>query len=84
MILTKIISIVSILYINFKSKIFNKKVMKELQKLFTSLSFSNQKYIDPSHLLKKTIGTDGKPVFVGNQEDVAGENSQQKFFSFTF
>lgn len=47
-------------------------VMEELQKLFTSLIFSNQKYIDPSNLLKKTIGPDGKPINIGNQEDVGG------------
>jgi hypothetical protein len=33
----------------------------------------NQKYIDPSALLKKLIDRAGKPVHLGNQEDVSGK-----------
>lgn len=45
--------------------------MRELQRLFAQLILSNQKYVDPSPLLKKVL-KDGKPVDIGEQEDVAG------------
>jgi len=48
--------------------------MKQLQKLFVFLIHSNQKYIDPSNLLKNLMGKDGKPVSIGDQQDVAGTN----------
>ena len=47
--------------------------MKRLQKLFVFLLHSNQKYVDPSDLLRHLIGKDGKPVSIGDQQDVAGK-----------
>lgn len=47
--------------------------MRELQRLFAQLILSNQKYVDPSPLLKKVL-KDGKPVDIGEQEDVAEFN----------
>ncbi|PRP79760.1 hypothetical protein PROFUN_12622 [Planoprotostelium fungivorum] len=45
--------------------------MHELQKLFAMMELSNQKYVDPTALLGKVIGRDGKPVQIGDQGDVA-------------
>lgn len=45
--------------------------MRELQRLFAKLILSNQKYADPSDLLRNTT-KDGKPVTIGDQQDVAG------------
>lgn len=50
------------------------QVMKELQKLFALMEFGNQKYVDPSALLKKLMDRTGtKPVELGQQEDVSGK-----------
>lgn len=46
--------------------------MKALQSLFAQMQLSNQSYVDPSALLKKLLDKDGKPVQVGNQEDIGG------------
>ena len=46
--------------------------MKELQRLFANLVLTNQSYVDPSHLLKKLKDRAGKPLNIGNQEDVSG------------
>lgn len=35
------------------------------------MELSNQKYVDPTALLGKVIGRDGKPVQIGEQGDVA-------------
>lgn len=48
--------------------------MKELQRLFVFLLKSNQKYVDPSRLLQRITGEDGKPVKIGDQEDVGDFN----------
>ena len=48
------------------------KVMRELQRLFAYLILSNQKWVDPSALLKKLLDKNGQPVNIGNQEDVSG------------
>lgn len=50
-------------------------VMKELQRLFAYFLFTNQKWIDPSPLLKKILDRNGTPVNIGNQEDVSGTAS---------
>lgn len=47
--------------------------MKQLQRLFVFLIYTNQKYVDPSELLKNLMGKDGKPVSIGDQQDVAGK-----------
>lgn len=46
--------------------------MRELQRLFAYLILSNQKWVDPSALLKKLLDNSGQPVNIGNQEDVSG------------
>lgn len=48
--------------------------MKELQKLFVLMMYSNQKYVDPSPVLKNLNDKDGKPVSIGDQQDVADFN----------
>eukprot|EP01119_Soliformovum_irregulare_P016726 TRINITY_DN4887_c0_g1_i1.p1 TRINITY_DN4887_c0_g1~~TRINITY_DN4887_c0_g1_i1.p1 ORF type:complete len:911 (-),score=321.92 TRINITY_DN4887_c0_g1_i1:169-2667(-) len=45
--------------------------MKQLQRLFVKLMLSNQKYVDPSELLKNLMGKDGQPISIGDQQDVA-------------
>jgi len=47
--------------------------MKELQRLFAFMIGSNQKWVDPSRLLNK-LTKDGKPISIGEQEDVAEFN----------
>jgi hypothetical protein len=47
-------------------------VMIELQRLFASLVLSTQKYVDPSHMLKKLKDKSGNTLKIGNQEDVVG------------
>jgi hypothetical protein len=44
----------------------------ELQRLFAHLSASNQKWVDPSAVLRKLIDRHGKPVRIGEQEDASG------------
>jgi hypothetical protein len=46
--------------------------MKELQRIFAYFLFTNQKWVDPSALLKKILDRNGTPVNIGNQEDVSG------------
>jgi hypothetical protein len=48
-------------------------VMSELQKLFARLLYTNQKYVDPSDLLKKLKDKNGKTIEIGQQEDVGGK-----------
>lgn len=48
--------------------------MKELQRIFAYFLFTNQKWVDPSALLKKILDRNGTPVNIGNQEDVSEFN----------
>eukprot|EP01088_Endostelium_zonatum_P000337 TRINITY_DN1061_c0_g1_i2.p1 TRINITY_DN1061_c0_g1~~TRINITY_DN1061_c0_g1_i2.p1 ORF type:complete len:652 (-),score=171.58 TRINITY_DN1061_c0_g1_i2:87-2042(-) len=48
--------------------------MRELQRLFALLVMSKEKWVDPSPLLKKLLDKTGKPVNIGNQEDVSEFN----------
>ena len=52
----------------------NHAFMLELQKLFCSMVLSNQRFVDPSNLLKKIVDDQGKPVSIGAQEDVSEFN----------
>lgn len=44
--------------------------MRALQSLFAQLHASQQSFVDPSALLRKLLDKDGKPVTIGNQEDI--------------
>ena len=46
--------------------------MRALQSLWAQMSQSNQSFVDPSALLRKLLDKDGKPVTIGNQEDIGG------------
>eukprot|EP00026_Physarum_polycephalum_P001894 Phypoly_transcript_01897.p1 GENE.Phypoly_transcript_01897~~Phypoly_transcript_01897.p1 ORF type:complete len:1017 (+),score=204.66 Phypoly_transcript_01897:308-3052(+) len=46
----------------------------ELQRLFASLVLSTQRYVDPSHMLKKLKDKSGNTLKIGNQEDVVEFN----------
>eukprot|EP00005_Dracoamoeba_jomungandri_P000425 CAMPEP_0174251172 /NCGR_PEP_ID=MMETSP0439-20130205/1081_1 /TAXON_ID=0 /ORGANISM="Stereomyxa ramosa, Strain Chinc5" /LENGTH=918 /DNA_ID=CAMNT_0015331415 /DNA_START=79 /DNA_END=2835 /DNA_ORIENTATION=+ len=48
--------------------------MRALQKLFAFMLLSNQKWVDPSPLLKKILDRNGQPINIGNQEDVSEFN----------
>lgn len=50
--------------------------MRALQCLFAQMSASNQAFVDPSPLLRKLLDKDGKPVTIGNQEDIGGARPQ--------
>lgn len=52
----------------------NHVFMLELQKLFCAMVLSNQRFVDPSNLLKKIVDDQGKPVNIGAQEDVSEFN----------
>jgi hypothetical protein len=56
----------------FKFIIYFCAVIIELQRLFASLVLSTQKYVDPSHMLKKLKDKAGNTLKIGNQEDVVG------------
>ena len=47
--------------------------MVELQRLFANLVLSGQRYVDPSHMLKKLKDKSGNTLKIGNQEDVVGK-----------
>jgi ubiquitin carboxyl-terminal hydrolase 25/28 len=52
----------------------NHSFMLELQKLFCAMVLSNQRFVDPSNLLKKIVDDQGKSVTIGAQEDVSEFN----------
>jgi ubiquitin carboxyl-terminal hydrolase 25/28 len=52
----------------------NHAFMLELQRLFGAMVLSNQRFVDPSNLLKKIVDDQGKPVTIGAQEDVSEFN----------
>lgn len=45
-------------------------MVKNLQMLFTRLIGSDQKYVDPSEVLNKTVDELGNTVKIGDQEDI--------------
>ncbi|KAL6077181.1 Ubiquitin carboxyl-terminal hydrolase 28 [Balamuthia mandrillaris] len=48
--------------------------MVELQRLFAYMLLTNQKWVDPTPLLKKLMDKNGEPINIGNQEDVSEFN----------
>jgi hypothetical protein len=50
------------------------ELVAELQRLFVYMSLSNRKMVDPSGVMRALLDSSGKPVTVGNQEDVSEFN----------
>jgi len=48
--------------------------MSELQRLFVRMIYSKEKFCDPTALLSKLVGRDGKTIAIGDQQDVADFN----------
>lgn len=48
--------------------------MKELQRMYSHLLASQEKYFDPSKLFKSLVDEQGNPVRIGSQEDVGEFN----------
>ena len=47
-----------------------KQLILELKKLFTAMSVSNKKYLDPSGVLKSIVSDHGEPVTIGDEKDI--------------
>ena len=50
------------------------ELVGELQRLFAFMALSERKMVDPSAVLRSLLDSSGKPVKVGNQEDVSEFN----------
>jgi ubiquitin carboxyl-terminal hydrolase 25/28 len=53
-----------------KRQMSSVQMVKELQKIYSQMMLTNQKYLDPSSILKKIVDEFGDRVKIGDEQDI--------------